>query len=80
MAQILKQIDSLTIREGNIYPVLARLQMDGLVISYSESSQNGPPRKYFKITDLGQQVLTEMNAHWDRLNDSVQHIRKGTHR
>jgi len=31
-------------------------------------------------TNLGQQVLAEMNAHWDRLNDNVQHIRKGTHR
>jgi len=80
MVQNLKQSEGLKIREGNIYPILARLETDCLVTSYSEASQDGPPRRYFRITSLGQKVLTDMNAHWDQMIESIQYIRKGTHR
>lgn len=80
MVQTLKQSEGLKIREGNIYPILARLQTDGLVTSYSEASRDGPPRKYFKLTELGQKVLIDMNAHWDQITKRIQHIRKGTHK
>lgn len=80
MAQTLKQSKGLVIREGNIYPVLARLQIDGLVRSYSEVSQDGPPRKYFKLTKLGKKVLVDMNTHWDQINEGVRRIRKGAYK
>jgi PadR family transcriptional regulator PadR len=80
MARTLKQSNALTIREGNIYPVLARLQTNGLITSHSESSEDGPPRKYFKLTELGHKTLREMNDYWDRTIEVVQHIRKGTYR
>jgi PadR family transcriptional regulator, regulatory protein PadR len=79
MVQTLKQIDGLQIREGNIYPILARLQTDGLVTSRSETSRDGPPRKYFELTKSGQAAVQNMNAHWDRINESIERIRKGTH-
>ena len=77
MIQTLRQINGLEIREGNIYPILARLQTDGLIASYSEPSRDGPPRKYFKLTELGHKTLEEMNSHWDLIIDSIQNIRKG---
>jgi PadR family transcriptional regulator PadR len=77
MVQTLKQIDGLKIREGNIYPILARLQTDGLVQSYSEPSRDGPPRKYFKLTRAGEKTLVDMNAHWDQMIQAIQNIRKG---
>ena len=79
MVQMLKKVDGLKIREGNIYPILARLQMDGLVTSESEPSRNGPPRKYFALTELGHNGLDDMNEHWDRIVGSIQAIRKGNH-
>jgi len=79
MARTLKQSNALTIREGNIYPVLARLQTDGLVTSHSENSEDGPPRRYFRLTELGCKKLTEMNDYWDQIIESVQHIREGTY-
>jgi PadR family transcriptional regulator PadR len=79
MVQTLKKIEGLEIREGNIYPILARLQTDGLVISRSEASQDGPPRKYFELTRVGKKKLQEMNAHWDQVNKSIQDIRKGNY-
>lgn len=80
MVQALKQREGLNIREGNIYPILARLQTDGLVTSYSEASRDGPPRRYFKLTELGQSTLADMNAHWDQIIESIQHIRKGVYK
>lgn len=77
MVQNLKQKNGLMIREGNIYPILARLQTDGLVTSYSETSVNGPPRKYFKLTKTGEKILADMNAHWDQISESIGNIRKG---
>ena len=77
MVQTLKQTQGLKIREGNIYPILARLQTEGLVTSFSEASRDGPPRKYFKLTELGQKTLADMNTHWDRIIESIQSIRKG---
>lgn len=77
MVQTLKQSQGLKIREGNIYPILARLQTDGLVTSYSEASPDGPPRKCFKLTELGRKTLVDMNAHWDRIIESIQSIKKG---
>jgi PadR family transcriptional regulator PadR len=78
MVQTMKRIDGLQIREGNIYPVLARLQTDGLVTSYSKPSTDGPPRKYFQLTEAGHKALEDMNKHWDRLISSLESIRKGS--
>lgn len=76
MVRMLKQIDGLEMREGNIYPILARLQSDGLVTSTTEPSQDGPPRKYFQLTPQGEIALSEMNAHWEKLIASIDQIRK----
>ena len=75
--QALKEIKGLKIRNGNLYPILARLQIDGLVIGHTEPSQNGPKRRYYKLTKLGIKILGEMNTHWDQIRKGVQSVRKG---
>ena len=77
MVQKLKKNNGMVIREGNIYPILARLQTDGLVTSYTEASKDGPPRKYFKLTESGQKTLSDMNNHWDKVSESIQKLRNG---
>jgi PadR family transcriptional regulator PadR len=52
MVQTLKQGRGLRIHEGNIYPILARLKADGLVTTYTKASLEGPPRKYFRLTEV----------------------------
>ena len=79
IVQKLKKIDGLRIREGNIYPILARLQTDSLVRCESEPSRDGPPRKYFKLTKSGQEVLSNMNTHWNLIIESIDLIREGGH-
>ncbi len=77
MVQKMKRIEGLQIREGNIYPVLARLETDGLVASYSQPSVDGPPRKYFELTQTGKRALEDMNKHWELIIASIEAIRKG---
>ena len=80
MVQRMRKIQGLKIREGNVYPILARLQQEALVENYTQPSTDGPPRKYFKLTDSGCETLADMNTHWEQMIDSIQHIRKGDFR
>ena len=80
MVRRLKQLKGLEIREGNVYPVLARLQVDGLVSTYTLASSDGPHRKYYKLTQIGKQVLDRMNGHWDELVAGIGQIRSGGNR
>lgn len=80
MVQRMRKIEGLKIREGNVYPILARLQQEALVESYVQPGSDGPPRKYFKLTASGQETLADMNHHWEQMIDSIQHVRKGDFR
>lgn len=65
---------NLLVVEGTLYPLLTRLKNEG-VLSYKwVESKSGPPRKYYFITDLGRQFLSELNQFWSELNQSVSHI------
>lgn len=71
------QETSLVVVEGTIYPLLSRLQNDGLLKhSWQESSQ-GPPRKYYRISPLGQKILTLLEATNRQLQATINRIEKG---
>lgn len=78
MVQTLKQMEGMKIREGNIYPILARLGTDGMISSETKPSQDGPPRKYYQLTAKGENTLAEMNGHWEMLQQSIETIRGGS--
>ena len=46
----------LVVVEGTIYPLLSRLQKDGLLIHEWQESEQGPPRKYYRTTEYGSKV------------------------
>ncbi len=50
----------LVVVEGTIYPLLSRLQKDGLLSHEWQESEQGPPRKYYKTTDFGNEVVTHV--------------------
>lgn len=53
------------LKEGTLYPILYRMEDDGLVISrWSEPNGKEVSRKYYAITETGKQVLSEMLALW----------------
>ena len=57
--------------EGTIYPLMRRMQSDGLVETYLVESPSGPPRKYYGLTENGKIFLNELNGTWTELSDAV---------
>jgi PadR family transcriptional regulator PadR len=72
----LSDVDHLVITEGTVYPILSRLKNSGLVETYIEESQEGPARKYYRLTQRGRDDLHRMNQHWDGLHDAIGGLRK----
>lgn len=66
----------LLVVEGTIYPLLTRLKNDGLLSYRWEESSSGPPRKYYSVTPLGQQVLEELKKTWKDLVLAVEKTTK----
>ncbi|MBR1570434.1 MAG: PadR family transcriptional regulator [Bacteroidales bacterium] len=62
--------------EGTLYPLLIRQKNQGLLSYRWEESPQGPPRKYYVITDKGRAQLTEMDAAWQEMVDSIETLRK----
>ncbi len=64
--------------EGTIYPLMRRLQGDGLVATYLVESAAGPSRKYYKLTDAGRARFTAQKAEWTQFSAAVDAILGGT--
>lgn len=52
------------IADGTVYPILRKLKADGLVITYLSEESGGPPRKYYKLTELGSKTYDEDSAEY----------------
>jgi len=65
------------ISEGTIYPLLKRIKDEGYVTTYLRESQEGPPRKYYSITQSGRITLTTMEEEWHNLSTGINNILKG---
>lgn len=67
---------NIIVAEGTIYPLLIRLKKLGLLNYRWEESTQGPPRKYYMITDLGREQLTGLDNAWTELSAGIESIRK----
>lgn len=63
--------------EGTIYPLMRRLQNDGLVATYLVESPAGPPRKYYRLTAAGEASLASQKAAWTAFSQAMQDILGG---
>ncbi len=61
----------LVVVEGTLYPLLTRLKNTGLLAYRWEESTSGPPRKYYKLTQIGEQYLKELQVSWQELVTAV---------
>ena len=64
----------LVVVEGTIYPLLSRLQKDGLLMHEWQESEQGPPRKYYKITDFGTEVMHHITKKITTLNSTLRKL------
>jgi PadR family transcriptional regulator PadR len=60
--------------EGTIYPLMRRLQDEGLVATYLAESPSGPPRKYYRLTEVGRQSFVNQKADWSAFSRAVNAI------
>ncbi len=63
--------------EGSIYPLLSRLQKQGLIEGYLVQSSEGPARKYYRMSKQGHETLQKWLADWSGFRDSVDAVLKG---
>ncbi|ANE46967.1 PadR family transcriptional regulator [Paenibacillus swuensis] len=56
---------------GSVYPLLNRLTLDGLFSTYLQESSEGPPRKYYKLTDKGRGHMKELVQEWQTFTTAV---------
>ena len=61
--------------EGTLYPLLIRQKNQGLLTYRWEESTQGPPRKYYVISDKGREQLAQMDEAWDDLVTSIRTIK-----
>lgn len=66
----------LIVVEGTLYPLLTRQKNAGLLSYRWEESTQGPPRKYYTLTELGSEFLKELDISWKELVTAVESINK----
>lgn len=71
IAEISKGIE---ISEGTIYPLLRRLKNEGYVETYLEESSEGPPRKYYRLTEKGESTRVLYLNEWNEFLRGVNSI------
>ena len=64
----------LIVVEGTLYPLLTRQKNAGLLSYRWEESSQGPPRKYYALTDKGREFLKELHLSWKDLVEAVNSI------
>lgn len=70
----LKQAEMIVV-EGTLYPILTRQKNAGLLTYRWEESPQGPPRKYYTLTDKGRDHLRLLDQAWEELVQQIRTIR-----
>ena len=63
--------------EGPLYPILTRLKNSGLLTYRWEESPQGPPRKYYILSETGHKQLKMLDEAWDEMVEQISAIRHG---
>jgi PadR family transcriptional regulator, regulatory protein PadR len=63
--------------EGSIYPLLSRLQKQGMIEGYLVQSSEGPARKYYRMSSQGQRALAQWREDWKGFSESVDSVLNG---
>lgn len=66
----LKSVEMIVV-EGTLYPLLTRLKKDGMLSYEWRESTQGPPRKYYALTEQGELALAELDGAWNELARTV---------
>ena len=59
---------------GTVYPILRKLKADGLLTTYLQEESGGPPRKYYKLAELGRETYQKDRAEYLKCAQSVRNL------
>ncbi|WJN42674.1 MULTISPECIES: PadR family transcriptional regulator [Priestia] len=71
LSQKLQQYGLNDVSEGSIYPILLRLQKEGLIKGEMKASPSGPKRKYYHLMASGERALCEIQEEWINIQNPV---------
>lgn len=71
LVQELRRFGFDTIVGGTVYPLLQKLEKQHLIKSELKKSPDGPDRKYFSLTEAGEEYLVNFKQHWESLVNKV---------
>ncbi|MBS4210342.1 PadR family transcriptional regulator [Bacillus sp. FJAT-50079] len=77
LSQKLQELGLNDVSEGTIYPVLLRLQKNGFIRGEMRPSDTGPNRKYYFLTEAGQEALATITEEWEQISGPVNKLLKG---
>ncbi len=63
-----------TVKGGTLYPLLTRLEDNGLLTTQWRAGEGGPGRKYFEITDAGRERFARDRMRWDQFTRAAHHF------
>ena len=66
----------LPIEEGTLYPLLRRLEAQGLLTS-EWRIEDGPPRRYYRLNETGLRLYRDMKASWRELGGVMDRLLDG---
>lgn len=66
-----------SLQEGTLYPVLTRLEKKGLISCRKAKSPYGPIRKYYSVTDSGEEYFTNFKTSYEKINRSAEIVLNG---
>ncbi|WP_270167825.1 PadR family transcriptional regulator [Paenibacillus sp. SYP-B4298] len=59
---------------GSVYPLLSRLTQEGYFTTYLKESSEGPPRKYYRLSDSGWDYMRQLIDEWNVFTGAVNEI------
>ena len=74
LVRTLSAADGMVTTEGTLYPLLSKLRREELLDYDWVESDQGPPRKYYKLTDKGSTRLDDLAAYWAQLTTTLENL------
>lgn len=75
LIEMIRELSSIEIAEGTLYPLLKRLKKDGMLTSRWQELESGIPRKYYTITSKGAEQIQLMNSYFELIDSSLLRIK-----
>lgn len=75
-ADILKRLSNteMATQEGTLYPLLSKMRRQGWLAYEWQESEQGPPRKYYRLAPSGRERLTQAQKYWQDIIKTISHL------